>query len=522
MNIIPENHQIEGHDNICAFFDDITKDRGKYISPTGSGKTLVQLMALNSFQQRGTHLRKIHAIVSPRIQLAVQHLYSYNKNKKHIIYTGYNECDYLPFALHSGGLQDDGSKFCDFLINNIYCNEIKSGTSVDEVLKAWEHANRLNVDLVVFVTYHSFMRLVEAIEKINENSVYNVAGLSHFDECQYIVSNQFGNILRDTPFEKNVFWTATEKTTKDSVNGLGMKNVATWGEEIHRNTAREMIDGKIILRPRLHILTMKTTGDEFIDAENCVVETYIKHCQESKIGVKLIVNTGGTSFIERLFNGNAVKSELPNVDLFAISSIHGALYYSAKTKITKSLNRRDWINEITDSKTCIIFHYDIISEGIDIDGITGTLIMRNHGLTKVIQIIGRTLRLYIIDRMNKHNLSIDDLGQWQKGYGFVTLPIIEGSDKTNDDIAYIKQVIEWLRSEGYRPEEDVIISEPRGEDDTGDEPDQINKKKKKNKTTQYLNEILDIKNYVEPIESLTRNDKTCSIKIDWSELFDPA
>ncbi|NJO61105.1 MAG: hypothetical protein HC836_23425, partial [Richelia sp. RM2_1_2] len=147
--------------------------------------------------------------------------------------------------------------------------------------------------------------------------------------------------------------------------------------------------------PRLHVAQANTTGDELLDAAEIVVETYKVHTKESKIPVKMIVNTGGTKFIEHLFNGNFVRGNLPGVDLFAISSKHGALQYVAKTGkiIDFSGKRKEWLTAIKNCKTAIIFHYDIISEGIDIDGITGTLIMRNNGLAKLIQIVGRTVRL---------------------------------------------------------------------------------------------------------------------------------
>jgi superfamily II DNA or RNA helicase len=53
-----------------------------------------------------------------------------------------------------------------------------------------------------------------------------------------------------------------------------------------------------------------------------------------------------------------------------------------------------FFQQLRETDNALIFHYDIISEGIDIDGITGVVINRNMTLSKLLQTIGRAVRKY--------------------------------------------------------------------------------------------------------------------------------
>ena len=81
----------------------------------------------------------------------------------------------------------------------------------------------------------------------------------------------------------------------------------------------------------------------------------------------------------------------------------------------------------------MIFHYDILSEGIDVDGITGVFLMRNLGLAKLLQTIGRAIRVY------KPNPEI-------KKQAWISVAVLNGDE---DDKERVKFFINAIRNSGF-------------------------------------------------------------------------
>jgi superfamily II DNA or RNA helicase len=66
----------------------------------------------------------------------------------------------------------------------------------------------------------------------------------------------------------------------------------------------------------------------------------------------------------------------------------------------------------------------MLTEGMDLPSITGVMPLRNLGLTKLIQLIGRALRLHKNDRVNLYSGSImpGDYKKYVKPYGYLVVP----------------------------------------------------------------------------------------------------
>jgi len=99
----------------------------------------------------------------------------------------------------------------------------------------------------------------------------------------------------------------------------------------------------------------------------------------------------------------------------------------------KKKARGNWMKELRDCDNALIFHYDILSEGIDVDGITGVVLLRNMQHAKLLQTIGRAVRVY------KANPSA-------KPYAWVTVVSINGNDESRDHVA---SVFNMIRSGGF-------------------------------------------------------------------------
>jgi superfamily II DNA or RNA helicase len=72
----------------------------------------------------------------------------------------------------------------------------------------------------------------------------------------------------------------------------------------------------------------------------------------------------------------------------------------------------------------IILHIDTISEGMDVPGITGVAIYRKLGTTKLLQTIGRCLRLFSEDRKKLYSGEMlpTETDEFIKPFGFVIIP----------------------------------------------------------------------------------------------------
>jgi predicted helicase len=111
----------------------------------------------------------------------------------------------------------------------------------------------------------------------------------------------------------------------------------------------------------------------------------------------------------------------------------------------------------------IIIHYDILTEGIDIPGLTGVLFLRDQRKSKFIQTFGRVARLDSRDRINliKKIVSPTDFDKLHKPYAWIMIPAITAED--TDKLDNLRGIIEELRDFSYDSSELVeSIERPRG------------------------------------------------------------
>ena len=113
----------------------------------------------------------------------------------------------------------------------------------------------------------------------------------------------------------------------------------------------------------------------------------------------------------------------------------------------------------------VIFNYDIISEGTSIDGTTDTIVGRNLGQIKIIQIGGRSIRLHSIDRIAIVQKKITPLvaDGWIKPNGRIWFyqesDSLESIETTNSNIALIHE----LNNAGVINLKDVrFVKKPKG------------------------------------------------------------
>lgn len=394
--INPHPHQQEALDAIAAS----TADKGRVVMPTGAGKTLVEAFVLRDAINDHSETR-IHLVLAPRIALVSQLIREYRN------FAGQN---YIAVAFHSGRHEPDYTK--------VKWQETAT-TRPDTIKEELEKAEKLGKDLVVFSTYASCHKLVG----------WNFTTLIA-DESQYCTAENYFDSIRNITAARKLFFTATERHAL-SAAGRGLNNVDVFGEVIYQVAPQTLIDGGYIVAPRLHVMSANakcdsyTVIDEVINAATKQVEL-----SDSMPVRKVLFAMNGTADVAAVVEDlDKIKAALPGFKIFTIvsNSKFGAMVDGVKHA------RGNWMKELRDCDNALIFHYDILSEGIDVDGITGVVLLRNMQHAKLLQTIGRAVRVY------KANPSA-------KPYAWVTVVSINGNDESRDHVA---SVFNMIRSGGF-------------------------------------------------------------------------
>lgn len=436
-------HQIEAINAIESHLEGIVH------LPTGSGKTFIQATTIcNNLQNN-----KVYVILSPRILLTNQ---LYNEVKE-ILLNNNKDCQYL--IVHSGKTNDNSDLKWT---NELPFREVKNTTSSNVIKEDYERAQRENVPLIIFGTYDSAERIVKANIQVE---------ILMCDEAHYLISEEFSWLRYENytdnrkQFNANrkYYFTATLKETS-SDTGLGMNNSKEFGPIIYSKTPAELIESGEILRPRIHLVNVDIENDSTeLDMDvNAIINSFIEHKTHLKVAPKLLVVTKGTEHLNNIVNHPKIKEELetrPNLQIFDITSEY-------KPRINGNVVKRDEflrrLQSLTPQDEAIILHVKILTEGIDVPGITGVMVMNNLSLSSFLQTLGRATRLFSSDRTKLYNNEIkpNELNRFVKPFAWVIVPVygIIGDDLKNN----VCEMIYSLRSFNFNASEDVVIKQSKG------------------------------------------------------------
>lgn len=437
-----KDHQKEALANIVTAIQNGSGSAvGRVVIPTGGGKTFIEAAVVN-YQRMHNSKTRIHLVLSPRILLTNQLMKDYRT---------YIGGEYRAMAFHSGSVKQDYTL--------VKWNEPVT-TDVNVVKQEYEKINRTDMDLVIFSTYHSCDKLVD----FEFDTIIA-------DESQYCVTENFNDSVKALKGRVRLFFTATERHTP-SENGRGLNNTTMYGHRLYEITPAELIKLKLIVPPRLHIMYCETR-DESASIISEVLEIAKEQDRLTKPDLgfsKILFAMSGTADVKTILdNIKKIKKEMPDHDIFTITAKTGPMIDGVMIK------RENFIEEIKIRNNCLIFHFDILSEGIDVDGITGVALMRNMGLSKLLQTIGRAVRTYKTD---------PDL----KKQAWISVPVVNGNE---DDKVQVKKYINAIRDSGYDISKETIYesSLARHTPDDEDIPDAYGKTKS-NFSALFVTDIL--------------------------------
>lgn len=461
--------------------------RAQIIAPTGSGKTRVEFETIEEILYNKEDSNGICIMVAPRISLVHQILnefFSFRKNK------------WKSLCVCSSKAE----------IDNWYEGETYNDKFIETTTNEKEIQQYIieNEKIVLFCTLNSLHRINTALENLETKSDIVI-----FDEAHNLVSEEWSHYL-DEQFntERMLFFTATRKISYNSEGiGYGMNNSNFFGDVLYSITPKELMNTGKILMPRMHFVE---PDKDYIDDKNeikneiaCVISSVKKHSEIYTNEARIIVFCKSASDAHDMAESNIFKEVLPDWNVNALTSLSDRMAKNNKT-------RKKIFQEFSESKKSILFHYDIVSEGVDLPGATAIIPLRIMNNIKIIQAIGRVLRLNHNDKENFINekICLEDKNKWIKPYGYIILPIIGYEFAIASDI--VKNIATALRDEHFDFDVETCSQNhtPEGRELEKSDVDDGNKKYK------------DVKIFNGTIEDIEEIDRNTFHEIENLEMID--
>jgi len=424
--------------------------KGQVISPCGTGKTRVQIdlhisemIRLNKEYEYGVFVIASHRLTLNRqlldqlIELAVKCGLPFD-----VVYVGSMRCDFSNYY----------SKYHNLGYNSGVSRYLQS-TKAMEIEKFISESRESFRNVIVVSTYDSIacLKNIGTINIVTFDEAHNTLQ----DDFTANINQVKSNIL------KEYYFTATRKIAGEDG---GMNNKDFYGEILIDVNPRSMLDQGEIVCPQLHVID--GDDEQTTDASNTemlvknTIEAYVKHkalikqnsANPLELGAKLLVGCNSIEEMVRIYTSEALVSFSKDMNAFAISS-DGCYYNGVKCGKEQFFVH---LNDLSDAEDAIIFHVDMLTEGMDLPSITGVMPLRNLGLTKLVQLIGRALRLHKTDRANLYSGKIV-AGQYKdyiKPYGYLIIP--RHLTSINENAQMIKNAKVFYSEYGTKPEELII------------------------------------------------------------------
>ena len=364
-------------------------DHGQIIVPTGGGKTIIMIEHCRQLLNNGP---RTIVVVAPRILLANQ----LSEEFLQFIPTTWTHVAHC----HSGET-----------------HHFKT-TNSDKLALFNDTARAANESCIIFTTYHSLRRVVDS--GIDIDAIY-------FDEAHNACTKHFfvSVAAMSMVAVQKYFFTATPRVSNK--HDRGMNNREIFGPVLENVPAPELIQGGHILPPT--IVPFET--DHVVDKKNPhmvhsnTVQDIIDQLDETD-AAKVLVAVPSSRVLGNILGHTDILSELSDrgYDVLHVTSKFGA--YVNQTKVSREVffdTLTAWGKD--KHRKFVLFHYSILSEGINVPGLTHCIMLRNLNVVEMAQTIGRVIRLDKDDaaKLQSGEIQPQQWSLYNKPTGFVTVPV---------------------------------------------------------------------------------------------------
>ena len=346
--------------------------KGQIIVPTGGGKTMCMIQDTAHVQQ--SKCGHTTVVVAPRILLAEQLCSEFLE----VITSTYTHVMHV----HSG----ETHHF--------------STTNSEKIHVFANTARNMGEDCIIFTTYHSLHRVVDA--DIEVNTIY-------FDEAHNSVQRNFFGPTEHFAAESDrcYFFTATPKHSL-TISKPGMNDTAVYGQVLVNVPAPELVEGGYILPPKVVVKQLDMVQDKMkIWSRDC---DFLMQTIDDQQTEKVLVCARTTKQIIGLLTDSdfALECSKRGMSWMTITSKTGAIIDGQK------VNREVFFDTLNawgkdSSKKFVVLHHSILSEGINVNGLESVVFLRNMDYIGISQSIGRVIRL----------------GDTSKTFGLVCVPVYD-------------------------------------------------------------------------------------------------
>ena len=335
---------------------------GQILVPTGGGKTMCMIM--DAKWRFSMPIPQTIIVVAPRILLAQQ------------------LCE--EFLEH---------------IDNVEVLHVHSGetnyitTTNPKKIQEWHHNSTQNQ--LIFTTYHSLHRVRQDVE----------ADTVYYDEAHNSVQKNFFESVKERSniTRRKFYFTATPK--HHTSQERGMNNSKVYGQVIAEIPAPELIQKGYIVPPK--VKAVKYPVGFYQSTEEIDKVMILDALDNEDSMTKVLVTAKSTTNIHKLITRTDFQSECHarKYNVMWITSKYGAIINGKKVTRKTFFNLMNkWGKD--DDKKFLLFHHSILSEGMNVSGLTACILLRNLDLITMAQTIGRVIRLHKDDASKIANGSL--------------------------------------------------------------------------------------------------------------------
>ena len=369
-------------------------EHGTVYIPTGGGKTICMIEDLRT-QLVQSDYPTLTVVAAPRIMLALQLANEFNEILSSV-------SNYKIGSVHSGD------------------SPFYSVTSQQDIMKFVSSAHTFGAHVILFTTYHSLHKIANNqffVDTFYCDEAHNTTQRNFFPSVSTVVQQS----------RRKFFFTATPKMS--AKHERGMNNEDVYGNNLITVTADELLDCGAILPPTVNVHTVDTvrTREEVADID---AETVLRVINADD-AERVLVSAPSARIINAMMAFTDLFRDLRQADynVMTITSKHGAIINGKKVSRTQFFETLD--NFSATGQKFVLFHYSILSEGINVSGLTNVVLLRNLSTVEMAQTIGRVIRLDTQDRNNISNGTLRPRAyhNYNKPTGFISIPVYSNYGK---------------------------------------------------------------------------------------------
>lgn len=412
----------------AKLFNATSVDRGIFCAPTGTGKTGFSRAIFNMYSKPFFNkekvarqmLKGVSLFLTPRIALTDQQANAINN----FMIKGNHE-----------------------VIATMVVHSKTNTTNLANTIKNFIIASHLNNEYpVIICTYQSAHHLYHMeFDVIISDEAHNLVGDN--DKHDAVIHELDGTA-------KRVFLTATPKHLAEE-NSKGFNNTELYGEYMAKVSTAACIDHHLIVPPKMNFVVATGAKDKEQTVVDLVTQVYKSHAEYNpNMPAKVLFAMNGTSDIITVQIHIEEIQRKTGAKVFTIYSKDNGGMGSIGNLSAET--RDDFFDSIAAHEGgAIICHYNILAEGMDVDGITGVVFMRIPNQTTTVQTVGRALRPYSLDRMEDGMMN-PIKSQRIKKDALISVIVYNGDDDMKTTIGGI---VKTLANCGFEKQiEDAVIT----------------------------------------------------------------